>query len=96
LYYQTHIFLKERSFNEKDCLNNNTVDEFPNDDNLLSEIDLKNFSEVSEVIERYESDNTKQHSSIPRLSYRIFHLFSCTRHRFNFVDICWLGITVFA
>jgi hypothetical protein len=53
---------KERSFNEKDCLNNNTVDEFPNDDNLLSEIDLKNFSEVSEVIERYESDNTKQQS----------------------------------
>ena len=34
---------KERSLNENDCLNNNnvntdTVDEFPNDDKLLSEI----------------------------------------------------------
>ena len=58
---------KERSLNENNCLSNNTVntdsvDEFPNYDNLLSEIDLKNFSEVSEVIERYESDNTKQQS----------------------------------
>ena len=58
---------KERSLNENNCLNNNTVntdsvDEFPNDDNLLSEIDLQNLSEVSEVIERYESANTKQQS----------------------------------
>jgi hypothetical protein len=55
--------------NENNCLNNNTVntdsvDEFPNDDNLLSEIDLQNLSEVSEVIERYESANTKQQSAI--------------------------------
>ena len=58
---------KERSVHENDCLNNNTVntdslDEFPNDDNLLSEIDLQNLSEISEVIERYESANTKQQS----------------------------------
>jgi hypothetical protein len=58
---------KERSLNENDCLNNNTVNtdsvnKFPNDDNLLSEIDLQNVSEVSEVIDRYESANTKQQS----------------------------------
>ena len=57
----------ERSLNENDCLINNnvntdTVDEFLNDDNLLSVIYLHNLSEVSEVIERYESANTKQQS----------------------------------
>jgi hypothetical protein len=60
------IVCKERSLSENDCLNNNTVntdlvDAYPNDDNLLFEIDLQNLSEVS-VIERYESANTKQQS----------------------------------
>ena len=50
---------KERSSNDNGCLNDNTVntdsvDEFPNDDQKLSE--------VSEVKERYESANTKQQS----------------------------------
>jgi hypothetical protein len=58
---------KERSSNDNGCLNNNTVntdsvDKFSNDDNLISEIDLQNLSEVCEVIERYESANTKQES----------------------------------
>jgi hypothetical protein len=39
-----------------------SVDKFSNDDNLVSEIDLQNLSEVCEVIERYESANTKQES----------------------------------
>ena len=61
------IVCKERSLSENDCLNNNTVntdlvDAYPNDDNLLFEIDLQNLSEVCEVIERYESANTKQES----------------------------------
>ena len=58
---------KERSSNDNGCLNNNTVntdsvDKFSNDDNLVSEIDLQNLTEVCEVIERYESANTKQQS----------------------------------
>jgi hypothetical protein len=42
-------------------MNTDLVDAYPNDDNLLFEIDLQNLSEVS-VIERYESANTKQQS----------------------------------
>ena len=72
------IVCKERSLSENDCLNNNTVntdlvDAYPNDDNLLSEIDLKNFSEVSEVIERYESDNTKQQSDNKTVNTTMLH-----------------------
>ena len=85
--------------NENDCLNNNnvntsSVEEFPNDDHLLSEIDLHNLSEVSELIERYESAITKQQSdnktvNITVACRKMFYVSKCFNWKCHNKHIWW-------